>query len=147
MRFIGECNHLGGARRLRTQIAPNILQPINKAVAADWHQACIGMALHRITGRRQDHDNYKLTQYSSAAAGFRDESGTAKRNAATGGRAALGGADRQVPAAHRTVRDRRAPGSRQSAAGWPRGASERTGAANSQPTNTDQYLPRQGDLV
>src|SRR2546430_5197339 len=96
---------LGWARRLRAQIAPNVLHQSTKAVAADWHQACIRMALHGITGPGQDHDHYRLTQYSSAAASFRDESGTAKRNAATGRRAALVGVHRQDPAACRTVRD------------------------------------------
>src|SRR5450631_3571779 len=95
---------------------PTFCNQSTKAVAADWHQACIGRALHGITERGQDHEDYELRQYSSAAAGFDDESGTAQPNAATGRRAALGVADRQVPAARRPVRYLPAWRSRQSGA-------------------------------
>jgi hypothetical protein len=64
---------LDGARRLRAQIAPNILQPINKAVAADWHQACIGMASAHVARWMQKHDHYNFATPGSAGGGFTDQ--------------------------------------------------------------------------
>src|ERR1700675_3101535 len=96
---------MDGERRLRPQIAPNTLQPINKSGGCRLAPSLHGDGPTRNHRTSQDHDDYELRQYPSAAAGFGDESGTAKRNAATGRRAPLGGPDREVPAARRPVRD------------------------------------------
>ncbi len=93
------------------------------------------MALHGISGRSQDHDDDELRQYSSAAAGFGDESGTAQRNAASGRRPALGGVHRQDPAACRVVRDLPLRCSRQSGARCGAGAAEPAQQASARPAS------------